>query len=77
MLVQPDVNNLSGMYDALCDLVDLLTYDDLDVLAATCRLIEKIAAFKDNLKIMIDAGVIELVTKLVTTVNCFPDRLTR
>lgn len=62
------MNNLSGMYDALCDLVDLLTYDNLDVLAAVCGLIEKIAAFKDNLKIMIDAGIVPLLTKLVTAV---------
>lgn len=59
------------MYEALCDLVDLLKHTDLEVLAAVCRLIENVASFEDNLKTMIDVGVIDNLANLVTTVNIF------
>lgn len=59
------------MYDALCDLVDLMTYENIDVLAATCRLVEKIASFKENLQIMVEAGIVPLVMKLVPMVSSF------
>jgi hypothetical protein len=59
------------MYKALCDLVNLLTHNHLDILAAACGLIEVIASFDDNLKFMIDAGVIENLTKLLPTVDLY------
>lgn len=57
------------MYGALHDLVDLLKHKNLDVLAAICRLIEVVALFDENLQIMINAGVIENLAKLISTVN--------
>lgn len=66
-----NVNNLKGMYEALCDLVDLLKHTDSEVLAAVCRLIENVASFEDNLKTMIDVGVIDNLANLVTTVSVF------
>lgn len=68
VFVQPEQNNLKGMYEALCDLVDLLTHKNPDILAATCRLIEAVACHDENLKIMIDAGIIENLANLVPTV---------
>lgn len=58
------------MFGALCDLVDLLTHKNPDILAETCRLVEVIGAFEENLNMMIDAGVIENLAKLVSTVSC-------
>lgn len=57
------------MYGALHDLVDLLEHKNLDILAAICRLIEVVALFDENLQVMINAGVIENLAKLVYTVN--------
>lgn len=57
------------MFSALCDLADLLKHKNLDILAASCRLIEVVSAFDDNLKLMINAGLIENLAKLVSTVS--------
>jgi len=57
------------MYEAVCDLVDLLTHKNLDFLAAVCHLIDVIATFEENLKIMVDAGIVENLANLVFTVN--------
>jgi len=57
------------MYEAICDLVDLLTHKNLDFLAAVCHLIVVIATFDENSKIMVDAGIVENLAKLVSTVN--------
>lgn len=57
------------MFSALCDLADLLKHKNLDILAASCRLIEVVSTFDDNLKLMINAGLIENLAKLVSTVS--------
>lgn len=57
------------MYEAICDLVDLLTHKNLDFLAAVCHLIVVIASFEENSKIMVDAGIVENLAKLVSTVS--------
>ena len=64
------------MYEALCGLVDLLTHKNLDILAAVCWLIEAVANHDENLKIMIDAGVVKNLVSLATTV-CTCVRITR
>ncbi|XP_060844548.1 armadillo repeat-containing protein gudu-like [Rhopalosiphum padi] len=61
------LNPLKGMYEAVCDLVDLLTHKNLDFLAAVCHLIDVIATFEENLKIMLDAGIVENLSNLVFT----------
>jgi len=63
------VNNLKGMYRSIRDVVELLTHENLDVIAAVCQLIEVIVLFEENLKIMINVGVVENLAKLVPTVN--------
>ncbi|XP_025200518.1 armadillo repeat-containing protein gudu-like [Melanaphis sacchari] len=62
-----NLNPLKGMYEAVCDLVDLLTHKNLDFLAAVCHLIDVIATFEENLKIMVDAGIVEHLSNLVYT----------
>jgi len=57
------------MYEAVCDLVDLLTHKNLDFLAAVCHLIDVIATFEENLKIMLDAGIVENLSNLVFTAS--------
>ncbi|XP_016657738.1 armadillo repeat-containing protein gudu-like [Acyrthosiphon pisum] len=64
---QFSLNPLKGMYEAVCDLVDLLTHKNLDFLAAVCHLIVVIATFDENLKIMVDAGIVENLANLVST----------
>lgn len=76
VFVQPKQNNLKGMYEALCDLVDLLTHKNPNILAAVCQLIEAVACHDENLKIMNDAGIIESLANLVTTV-CTPSSADR
>lgn len=66
---QADLNNLKGMYQALFDLVDLLTHENADILAAVCLLIEETAKHDNNLRMMIDAGLIDNLTNLVSTVS--------
>lgn len=59
------------MYQALNDLVDLLTHKNVDILSVTCQLIEVTANYDENLRIMIDAGVIDNLANLVPTVGIF------
>jgi len=59
------------MYEAICDLVDLLTHKNLDIVAAVCHLIDVIATFDENSKIMVDAGIVENLAKLVSTVSLY------
>jgi len=57
------------MYRSTRDVVELLTHENLDVIAAVCQLIEVIVSFDENLKIMINVGVMENLEKLVPTVS--------
>ena len=50
-------------------IVGLLKSDDLEVLAAVCAAIAKIAKDEENLGVLTDHGVVPLLAKLATTVN--------
>jgi len=56
------------MYGAICDVVDLLTHENMDVVAAVCSLIEVIVLFDENFNILINEGAIENLVNLVTKV---------
>lgn len=57
------------MFDGLCDLADLLTHKNLDIVAAACRLVEVAASpFEYNIHVMAGAGAIENLANLVSTV---------
>ncbi|VVC37191.1 Armadillo-type fold,Armadillo,Armadillo-like helical [Cinara cedri] len=65
----PDQDNYyKGMFDALCDLADLLTHKNLDIVAAACRLVEVAATpFEYNIHVMAGAGAIENLANLIST----------
>lgn len=50
-------------------IVGLLKSDDLEVLAAVCAAIAKIAKDEENLGVLTDHGVVPLLAKLAITVN--------